>query len=91
MRMSALSEHNAEAKKQGVVAKIEGVCGENLKFSGEKLKFAGEKKSIHQSRSFGRDTTARVFRLTITGRANNYKWGFIARFRDPSWIELEMH
>ena len=47
MRLSALSEHNAEAKKQGCVAKIEGGGGENLKFSGEKLKFAGEKKSIH--------------------------------------------
>jgi hypothetical protein len=49
MRLLALSEHIAAAKKQGGVAKIEGVtgCGENLKFSGEKLKFAGEKKTIH--------------------------------------------
>jgi hypothetical protein len=49
MRLLALSEHNTEAKKQGVCGENRGGCGENLKFSGEKLKFAGEKKSNHHT------------------------------------------
>jgi hypothetical protein len=43
MRLSALSEHNAEAKKQGGVAKIEGVW-RKLEIQWRKVEICWQKK-----------------------------------------------